>query len=432
MSSTAASSHKVVFVNRYFYPDQSATSQMLSDLAFALTARGFSVHVVCSRQRYERADANLARREHVGGVTVHRVWTTRFGRDRLTGRAIDYASFYLSSAVRLLLLVSRGDTLVALTDPPLISLVAAATAVLKRARLMNWLHDVFPEIATLLGANPLPAWVGGGLRRMRDLSLRAAATNVVLGVRMRELLARRVTPSKLCIIENWAGSEAAGADDAPSELRSRLGLAGRFVVGYSGNLGRAHEFATLLEAASLCRSDPDIVFLMIGAGAGMTALKQAVLDRGLGNFRFLPLQPRASLCDTMAAADVHWLSLLPALEGLIVPSKLYGILASHRPVLFIGDPDGEVARVIGPARAGIGVSIGEAAELARHIAALKSDRAYRERLAENAGRLYRERYTEQRALDRWTELLSGVDRRAAELIPEAPARGAGSRPLSSR
>ena len=145
------------------------------------------------------------------------------------------------------------------------------------------------------------------------------------------------------------------------------------MVGYSGNLGRAHEFATLLEAASLCRADPDIVFLMIGAGAGMAALQQAVLERGLANFQFLPLQPRASLSDTLAAADVHWLSLLPVLEGLIVPSKLYGILASGRPVLFIGDPDGEVARVIDAAGAGLGVAIGQAAELARHIAELKSD-----------------------------------------------------------
>ena len=404
--SPRAASPKVVFVNRYFFPDHSATSQMLSDLVFGLADRGFTVHVVCSRQRYERADAKLTPRERVRGVTVHRVWTTRFGRDHLAGRAIDYASFYISSAARLLLLVSSGDTLVAETDPPLISLIAAAVAVLKRARLVNWLHDVFPEIATLLGANPLPAWFDAGLRRLRDLSLRAAAVNVVLGVRMRDLLARRVSASKLCIIENWAVAEAVSVERAPSELRARLGLEGSFVVGYSGNLGRAHEFATLLEAASLCRADPDIVFLMIGAGAGMVALQQAVLDRGLANFKFLPLQPRAALSDTLAAADVHWLSLLPVLEGLIVPSKLYGILACGRPVLFIGDPDGEVARVIEAAGAGLGVASGQPAELARHIAELKSDPHRRALLSENALRLYRERYTGQRALDRWSELLA--------------------------
>lgn len=423
---------KIVFVNRYFYPDQSATSQMLSDLAFGLARRGFSVHVVCSRQRYDHAQANLPSSQHIAGVRVHRVWTTRFGRDWLPGRAMDYASFYVSSGVRLLSLVARADTLVAETDPPLISLVAAAVTAVRRARLVNWLHDVFPEVATLLGANPLPPWIGRLLVRLRDASLQAAGSNVVLGTRMRELLRRQVPRSKLCIIENWAASEAGERANARNELRIRLGLADKFVVGYSGNLGRAHEFQTLLDAASRCGGDPDIVFLMIGAGAGMNALRQAVADRDLGNFRFLPFQPRESLADTMAAADVHWLSLLPALEGLIVPSKLYGILAAGRPVLFIGDPDGEVARVIGPARAGLTVSIGEGTELARHIVRLKTDRMLRETMGANAYRLYGERYTEQRALDLWTELLGAAGEGTERLTPESPVADAGIRPPSGR
>lgn len=422
---------KIVFVNRYFHPDRSATSQMLSDLAFGLARRGFAIHVVCSRQRYDEARARLEPRECVHGVTVHRVWSTRFGRERLIGRAVDYASFYASSTLQLLRLVAGGDTLVALTDPPLISLPAAWVAALKRARLVNWLHDVFPEVATLLGANPLPAWADALLRRWRDRSLRAAAANVVLGLRMHELLARRGVPGgKLHVIENWAASEAARDTGAPSSLRARLGLGGKFVVGYSGNLGRAHDFATVLEAASLLRPDPDVAFLMIGGGAGMTALKAAVRERGLDNFSFLPLQPREALDDALRAADVHWLSLAPALEGLIVPSKLYGILAAGRAVIFIGDPEGEVARIIGPAAAGVAVPVGQAAELARLIAALKADPPGCARLAQGAQRLYHERYAGSRSLERWTELLGtrGGDR----FIPEIPAAGADSRSPSSR
>jgi glycosyltransferase involved in cell wall biosynthesis len=331
-------------------------------------------------------------------------------------------------------LISPGDTLVAKTDPPLISIVAAAIATLRRARLVNWLQDVFPEIATLLGASPLPVWLDGPLRRLRDASLRAATTNVLLGARMGELLRQRVAPSKLCIIENWAASEAECPAGKRSELRARLELAGKFVVGYSGNLGRAHEYNTLLEAAALCAADSDIVFLMIGAGAGMSALQDAVRRRRLDSFRFVPLQPRSALADTMAAADLHWLSLLPALEGLIVPSKLYGILAAGRPVLFIGDPRGEVPQVIGPAEAGLSVRIGDSAGLARHIAELKTDRARLERMGRNALRLYREKYTEQRALEHWMALLRRIDGGgvAAPVTPDAPAAAGAIRPLSSR
>jgi len=111
-------------------------------------------------------------------------------------------------------------------------------------------------------------------------------------------------------------------------------------------LGRAHEFDTLLGAAEALRRERTFIFLVIGSGAKMAALKEGVAARGLDNFRFLPYQRRDMLEDSLAAADVHLVSLLPALEGYVVPSKLYGILAAGRPLIFIGDGKGDVGRVI--------------------------------------------------------------------------------------
>jgi colanic acid biosynthesis glycosyl transferase WcaI len=398
---------KVIFINRYFFPDQSATSQMLSDLSFGLAQRGFLVHIICSRQLYTQAHASLAPLEAINGVTVHRVWTTRFGRVRLAGRALDYISFYFSSAWVLLKMLKRGDTVVAKTDPPLISIVAMAATKSRGAHLMNWLQDIFPEVASRLGNNPLPKRIDGLVRKLRDSTLHAADMNIVLGERMRNFLERRGIPAaKICVIENWADGDATvprAAED--SALRGQLGLTGKFVVGYSGNLGRAHEFDTLLDAASLLSKDKDIAFLMIGGGVGMLALQQEVGRRGLGNFQFLPYQSRACLADSMAAADVHWVSLLPSLEGLIVPSKIYGILAAGRPVIFVGDPDGEVARLIGPAQAGLVVGVGDGRELQRRIVELKSDYGRRESMGQNGYRLYLNKFTPQKALVRWSDIL---------------------------
>ena len=414
---------KVIFVNRYFFPDQSATSQMLSDLAFGLAKRGFSIHVLCSRQRYDQPRANLAALEVINGVTVHRVWTTRFGRDRLAGRALDYLSFYISSAWILPKMLNRADIVVAKTDPPLISIVAMMAAKAKGARLINWLQDIFPEVATQLGNNPLPRWVNAIVRRVRDSTLRAADMNIVLGERMREFVERLGIPAaKICVVENWADNDAGPPGEAECTLRKQLGLAGKFVVGYSGNLGRAHEFQTLLDAAALLDADKDIAFLMIGGGVGMTALKQAVERRRMGNFQFLPYQPRITLPDSMTAADVHWVSLLPALEGLIVPSKLYGILASGRPVIFVGDPDGEVARLIGPANAGVSVAVGDARDLARQIVELKSDSGRCALMGRNGYRLYRDNFTPNRALARWGDILARATPGVA-LKPRDPIAG---------
>lgn len=413
---------KVVFVNRYFYPDQSATSQLLTDLSSGLVARGLHVHIVCSRQQYLEPRARLPALECVSGVTVHRVWTTGFGRDRLFGRAIDYASFYITCLWTLLSLLRRGDTVVAKTDPPLISIVALLAARLKGARLVNWLQDIFPEVASQLGVNPLPRWVDGPVQRMRNASLLAAQRNVVVGSRMREFLEDRGIPSeKIAVIENWSEVNVAEpVAPATSRLRTRLGMSRHFVVAYSGNLGRAHEFETLLGAAALLQRQRDVVFLMIGGGAGMPPLKQAVLQQGLDNFRFLGYQPRADLHDSLAAADVHLVSLRPELEGLIVPSKFYGVLSAGRPVIFIGDADGELARVIVPERVGMVVDVGASADLAGCIEALKSDAATRAAMSERGYRLYQSRYSSRRAFDEWVRIL---DDRAVStsVVPQAPA-----------
>ena len=108
---------RLVFVNRFFFPDHSATSQILTDLCFALAARGHEVRVVTSRLRYDDPSTALPANETVSGVAVHRVWTSRFGRGALLGRAMDYLTFYLSAWWRLMRLADRGTIMVEKTDP---------------------------------------------------------------------------------------------------------------------------------------------------------------------------------------------------------------------------------------------------------------------------------------------------------------------------
>jgi glycosyltransferase involved in cell wall biosynthesis len=398
---------RIVFVNRYYDPDQSATSRMLTDLAASLAARGLCVHVVCSRQLYDDAAMRLPPEEMRREVRIHRVATTRFGRNRLVGRALDYASFYATCAFTLLRVLNRGAVLIAMTDPPLLSILAAPIALATRSRLVNWQQDVFPEVASRLGANPLPGWVDWAVKRLRDASLRAAAMNVLIGYRMRDYIAGRgVQDFRLCVIENWADGEAIQPKEPTAgALRSRLDLAGRFVIGYSGNLGRAHEFDTLLAAAAALQAEPAYVFLMIGGGAKMESLKRAVAQRGLESFRFLPYQPQDALEDSLAAADVHLVSLLPALEGLIVPSKLYGILAGGRPVIFIGDPDGDVGRVIERVQCGRRVEVGDSTALVAAIRALKTDPSLRAGMGERARQAFCEEFNLRQAVDRWAAVI---------------------------
>lgn len=405
-----AGAPKIVFVNRYFWPDESATSRMLGDLAFRLAERGLRVSVVTSRQLYEDPKAALPPRESIRGVTVHRVSTATRGRSRLVSRALDYASFHAAAGIELLRILCRGDLVVAKTDPPLISIAVARAAAWRGAQLVNWLQDLFPEVASALAADALPKWLENGLIAARDRSLRGAAMNVVLSEGMRaRLVARGIDARLVQVIPNWAN----GVDIVPiptikSQTRHRVGLDRCFVVGYSGNLGRAHEFETLLGAARLLRTDPDISFLITGGGAKAKALQHAVQTEGLVNIVLQNYQPPELLGDSLAASDVHFVSLLPAMEGLIVPSKIYGIMAAGRPVVFVGDPDGDVAGLIREHGCGIAVPVGQSARLAAELRTLRSDPGRLEAMGKRARHLVMSRYTSEHAVTQWLAMLVGV------------------------
>lgn len=401
---------KIVFVNRYFYPDLSATSQMLSDLAFALADAGIPVCVVTGPQTYENPDARLPGKENIGGVDVIRVWTTRFGRMNLAGRALDYVSFYFAAFVTLLRIVRADDVIVAKTDPPLISVVGWIVAKVKKARLVNWLQDVFPEVATALGVLKSPT-LARFVKRVRNVSLRGAAMNVVLGERMRAIVVSEgVDHERTRIIHNWAdGALVRPIRHETNRLRAEWGLQEKFVIGYSGNMGRAHEFDTITDAMRRLKIETDIVFLFIGGGAGRAGLEKAAAEQGLTNCLFQPYQPRERLSESLSVPDVHLVSLQPVLEGLIVPSKIYGIAAAGRPVVFIGDPDGEVARLLVQCGCGVTVPVGSGEALSRALAELKQNPEMLASMGERARQCLDEHYEKAHAIRAWRAAFQELD-----------------------
>ncbi len=411
---------QIVFVNRYFHPDQSATSRMLSDLAFHLAEHGWKVAIIASRQRYDQPAANLPALEEVHGVTVHRVYTSRFGRHFLPGRALDYLTFYLAAAWRLRNLLRPGDLTVVKTDPPLFAVVAAPIVRRRGALLLNWLQDLFPEVAAKLGIPLLKGSAGRLLERLRNLTLRHAAVNVVPGEGMRRyLIAQGVDDARISVIHNWSDSRCIRPLPPESNpLRSAWGLDGCFVVGYSGNLGRAHEFDTLLDAATRLRHRTDIRFFIIGGGAHIPALKAAVAHRDLKNFRFEPHQPAERLCETLSAADVHLVVLRPEMEGLVVPSKLYGIAAAGRPTLFIGAADGEIAAILAREEIGLHCNVGDGALLEEQILGLQADPATRAAMGGKARRIFEARFSDRRAFEHWETLLRRISDLPRKAAPE--------------
>jgi glycosyltransferase involved in cell wall biosynthesis len=401
---------RIVFVNRYFHPDHSATSQLLTDLATDLAAAGEEVLVVASRRRYGRTGDSLRARGVVRGVVVRRCASSGLPRNRsLLLRGLDDVVFLLSAAVRVWREARAGDVVVSLTDPPMLGSVVAPVARMRRAVTMHWLQDLFPEVAVAAGVRALRASAGRVLQRVRDRSLRDADV-VAIGAAMRERLVERgVPPVRVHVRENWVDARCV-EPIAPrsNRLRARWGLEGRFVVGYSGNMGRAHEPAETLLAAARRLRRPDVAFLVIGGGPGIRTLRSRAGETGGVHWHFEPYQPREVLAESLSAADVHLVTLRPSMEGLVVPSKLYGALAVGRPVIVVGDVNGEVAQLVIANACGVAVESGDGVGLARAIEMLGTDREARRAMGRAGRALVERRFDRPIAIAEWIALIRAV------------------------
>jgi glycosyltransferase involved in cell wall biosynthesis len=359
---------RLLLINQFFHPDHSAVAQIASDLAEDLVALGHQVTVVAARGAY-LGGAGLPARETWQGVEIIRVGGTSFGKRTLPGRIADYLSFYVAAAARTLLL-KRFDAVIATTAPPLVAVLGALLKGLKGSRFVYWLQDLYPELAIEFGVLAPGSLAARGFERLSRFALRRADAVVVLGDAMSsKVQAKGVPLARIHVIPNWADGKAVRpVSHESSSFRRQHGLDGRTVVLYSGNMGRGHDMRTILDAARLLCQVPNLVFAFIGDGARRGEVEAACGD--LPNVRLFPYQPREQLHDSLSAGDIHVVSQEPATLGLIEPSKLYGVLAAGRPMLYIGPPESEAARTVLEEGIGEVVAPGDAAGAARAIVAL--------------------------------------------------------------
>jgi colanic acid biosynthesis glycosyl transferase WcaI len=348
---------RVLFVNQYFPPDASATAYLLGELSEDL-ARCHEVWVVAGRPSYNPESGSFAPK----GVHVVRSWSTTFARGGMIGRLCNYGTYVLSSAFESLR-APRPDVVVAMTDPPIVGLVGLLAARRHRAPFVYVCQDIFPDVGIALKRMDAPfavwAW-----RRLNRLLRGGAARVVAIGRDMAEVLRSEGVPQeKIVVLPNWA-NDARPAETAIAEARRSAGWDGRFVVMHGGNIGLAQRLDVVVEAADLLRDRDDIRFAFLGDGAARRSLQHEAERLGLSNIEFLPYRPKADAQATLAAADLHLISLAPGLLGCVVPSKLYGILALGRPFVAAVEHGSEIDRVCDETRAGVRTEPGDAKGMA--------------------------------------------------------------------
>ncbi len=422
----------VALLNQYYWPHGSATSQLLTELGEGLAERGHRVTAITARVD-DGAGGATPLAERARGVDVRRVPATRRGKRTILHRLSDYGTFYAGAVARLATLRPRPDAVIALTTPPLIAVASQLTGALRRFPTVSVVQDVYPDVAVELGVLSAAGAPARLWRQAARLSLRASARVVVLSEPMRaRVRALGVGDDHIETIPNWALREM----DAPAtgeRYRFRYGFGDRFVVMYSGNMGKGHDFDTLLAAAERLRDREDIVFAFVGDGVRRAEIEGVVRARSLSNVALYPYAPRADLAESLAAADCQVITMRDGLEGLIVPSKLYGVLACGRPALYIGPGGSVVAQTIAAAAAGQAHPTGAVDGVVATLEALAA-RSDRGRALGAAGRRYFEQHLgRDRAIDRYEDLLLrlGDSSRAPSVERPSARPGAAERAHTS-
>ena len=326
---------RVLLLNLYFPPDTSATAKMAQTVVGGLSEK-HQVTVLCGRPSYDpsqRLSWKLWQTEQQGNVQTVRVGSTDFPRFNMKKRVINYLSYVFLAVPHALFLPC--DVILAMTDPPFEGIVGAFIALLKRKPYVYNIRDMYPDMA-VGGSIVKPGLLARIWERLHRWALRRATTVIVLGEDMRQrIIAKGVAASRVLIVRD--GAELAPANPPAPDIEVIRAIRGdfRFVLLHAGNLGFYGAWDTLLEGArQLAKENIGLVF--VGDGAQRERLQLAAKD--IPNVRFLPFFPGSKVPSVLAAADAHVITVKHGLEGVVVPSKMYGILAAGKAIVAVA-PD---------------------------------------------------------------------------------------------
>lgn len=373
---------RILLLNLYYPPDTSATAKMAATVVEALAAK-HCVTVICGRPSYDPTERHpwcLFRREEHGNVTILRTGSTDYARFRMKQRVLNYLT-YVALAVPRALFVS-ADVVLAMTDPPFEGIIGAFVAMLKRRPFIYNIRDLYPDMA--LGGGIIPP--GGGARvweRLHRWALRRATRVIVLGEDMRErIIAKGIEMARVSIVRDGVGIPAhqAPVPVDPAVISAIRGNA-RFVFLHAGNLGFYGAWETLLDAARQVQNEGlDLVF--VGEGTQHAAVQAAA--SGLKNVRFLRFFPAEKIASVLAAADAHVITVKRGLEGVVVPSKLYGILAAGKPVLAVARENCDAAMIVRRHGCGVAADPDDPAAVARAMREMAGDPSVLSQMGERA------------------------------------------------
>jgi len=385
-------SNKILLISQVFYPDEVSTANLFTNLCSALVADGIEVDVWCSQPSYtvlEKQPKNLI----LNGIKIFFLTSTNFPKTNLIGRLINYFSFSISVILKLIFSKQKSVVLTH-TTPPSLGILLSFICSLKKRKFIYILLDIFPEGLVRLGNVSKKNIFVRFWQYLFILSLKKSEKIIVIGRDMQEWL------KKVCIecltkteyIPLWQDDKLI----YPSEYSSNEfiidnTLEEKFVIQYSGNMGLWNEMETMGKAVN--ENLKDVVFMFVGGGMRKKELLDAISTEYLKNIMILPFQSNDKFNTILTACHVGLVTMRDKLEGMAVPSKIYGIMAAGKPVIALVPLNSEIAFIVREENCGIVVKPGNVNEFTNAIFLLKTDENIRKQMGKNSRLAFENKYS---------------------------------------
>jgi glycosyltransferase involved in cell wall biosynthesis len=398
---------RVVFVSELFYPEESATAHILTKIAGEV-AHEFDLTVLTGPVSYEGRSQAHASGPPIDHKRIVRTWAPALGKNKIHERLVRLLVLSIGLSWKTLLVSRREDTVFAVSNPAPLLVPLAIIRKIRRFRLVFLVHDVFPENAVAAGVIRPDHFMYPVIRRVFDWAYGSADAVVTIGRDMSEVIARKAPSSagKITLIENWADHPLIERIARNQSMIPSLGLSDRIVIQYAGNIGRAQGLRQFIDLIAGIEND-FVHYVFRGAGAMFEVLRDATKDRS----RFLVEGSylRSQQNQILAACDIALVTLGPGMFGLGVPSKTYNILASGKPVLFLGPKDSEIYRLVKAHEIGWAYDWDEADQLIEFIRRLSMhDLRMIEALGDRARKIAETFYTEANQLPKFSRLFRSL------------------------
>lgn len=341
-------------MSELYYPEDSATGYYITRTAEALAPQ-CRVEVLSAQPTYRARGTRAPADEIVNNVHIHRCAATTFNKDVLFFRFLNILTISISLFFNAVLKIRRNDVVLVVTNPPTLPFVALFACALRGAKVVLRIEDVYPEAMIAAGILRKRSMTVKVIDRFHRYLYRKVDHILVLGRDMRRLVEGKVRgrSEAISVVTHWADTDQIKPlGRRGNALLGRLGLSDKFVIQYSGNMGRTHDLEILIECARTLQENPTVHFLFIGSGAKEPWLRKEAREQGLKNVTILPPQPRSTLAESLNACDVAVISFVEGMSGVSVPSRMYNILGAGKPIIAVADRDSELVQVVEEAQIG--------------------------------------------------------------------------------